>query len=321
MRGAPAPHPGGRINDTWFVGERYVLQRINGSVFADPPALMRNLERALAHCRRLLVAPLPTASGASFAIDDDGGVWRVFPRIASRAFSVLPDALVPAAGAAFGGFLRDFADFSGTLEPAIDGFHDLDRYLAELDDARRAADRAATAELHLADVLRGGFAPPGAQRVIHGDCKVDHVLFAPDADVPVALIDLDTLMRGDPAWDFGDLARSVFAAGEESAAPDISPARFERLCRGFFGAYGPPDDAGRFAQAPGYMSFMLGVRFLADHLRGDVYFKVARRGDNLARARWQMRLAQRFESTRGELAAALERAVAACMEARGKEDE
>ena len=52
-------------------------------------------------------------------------------------------------------------------------------------------------------------------------------------------------------------------------------ARFERLCHGFAGAFANIDDCARFAAAPGYMSFMLAVRFLTDHLLGDVYFKVA----------------------------------------------
>ncbi|MYA17136.1 MAG: hypothetical protein F4Z28_10400 [Gammaproteobacteria bacterium] len=74
------------------------------------------------------------------------------------------------------------------------------------------------------------------------------------------------------------------------------------MSKGFFSAFGPVDDVDRYAAAPAYMSFMLSVRFLTDHLEGDVYFKVDRRGDNLARARSQLDLAKRFMLAGPEMA-------------------
>ena len=292
----------GHINDTYVVGERHILQRINRSVFADPTAVMRNLATALAHTGgHLLVAPIPSCDGRSFALDADGDCWRLFPRLASRSFATLPDAFLEAAGAAFGGLLATFADFEGTLEPVIPGFHDLEHYLAHLDDAPRS--REVSAELRQIDALRTTFEPSAERRVIHGDCKINNLLFHPRESAVLAIIDLDTLMFGDPAWDFGDLVRSTFAGSEEAnAAAALSLQRFERLCRGFLAAFGDVDDVDRYAAAPAYMSFMLAVRFLADHLRGDAYFKVARRGDNLLRARSQLGLAQRLHAATPELA-------------------
>ena len=136
---------------------------------------------------------------------------------------------------------------------------------------------------------------------------MNNLLFHPTRDEVVAIIDLDTLMLGDPAWDFGDLVRSAFAGSEETeAAAEVSRARFEPLSKAFFPAFGPVDDVDRYAVAPAYMSFMLAVRFLTDHLKGDVYFKVGRRGDNLARARSQLDLAKRFIAVGPELAGILE---------------
>ncbi len=37
------------------------------------------------------------------------------------------------------------------------------------------------------------------------------------------------------------------------------------------------------------------MRFLADHLNGDVYFRIQREGQNLDRARTQIKLAQEME--------------------------
>ena len=300
----------GHVNDTFLVGlagDAHILQRINAFVFPDPRAVMRNLAKALAHRPRgQLVAPVATTAGELCASDAEGGLWRLFPRLPARSFANLPDDLLAPAGAAFGGFLADFAAFEEDLEPVIPRFHDLAAALRRLDDAPRAND--ATPELRQVEAMRGSFAAGGGNRVIHGDCKINNLLFHPSDPAVLAVIDLDTLMIGDPAWDFGDLVRSAFAGSEETARPaPPSAARFERLCQGFAGAFGALEDAPRFAIAPAHMSFMLAARFLADHLQGDAYFKVARRGDNLLRARSQLELASRFQDAAPAFARIIER--------------
>ena len=302
----PVRHPVGRINDTWMVAESHVLQRLNGAVFAHPEAVMRNLSRVLAHDDTLLLAPVPTRSGSDFVIDDRGDLWRLFPRRLARNFESLPQSLLAPAAAAYGGFLARFAAFHHPLEPVIDGFHDLERYLAALDEAPAGSD----AERRVVDVLRRNFVAPRRCRVIHGDCKVNNLLFHPTRDEVIAIIDLDTVMVGDPAWDFGDLVRSAFAGTEErESAPAVSASALAALAGGFVGGMGAVDDVPRFSCAPAYMSLMLGVRFLADHLCGDVYFKVSGRGDNLRRARGQLALAQVFLDAAPTLAATLDRAL------------
>ena len=74
----PVRHPVGRINDTWMVAESHVLQRLNRAVFTRPEAVMRNLSRVLSHDDTLLLAPVPTRSGAPFVIDAQGDLWRLF---------------------------------------------------------------------------------------------------------------------------------------------------------------------------------------------------------------------------------------------------
>ena len=53
--------------------------------------------------------------------------------------------------------------------------------------------------------------------------------------------------------------------------------------------------------APRYVCFMLGVRFLTDHLRGDRYFKVSTPGENLERAERQFRLLQNMEAAEPDM--------------------
>ena len=288
-----------------MVGECYVLQRLNSKVFVEPLAVARNLGKVLDHDDASLVAPLETVAGKPFACDEAGSVWRLFPRIDGRNFEVLPAELFEVAGRAFGGFLARCAAFPGALEVVIRGFHDLNGYLAALDAAPGGTEQ----ERRRIDRLRGLFPAPRVGRVIHGDCKVNNLLFHPCRAEVVAVIDLDTVMVGDPAWAFGDLVRSVFAGTEgdgEGAAAALSRTRFERLARGFASAFGTLDDIDRYAMAPAYMSFMLAVRFLADHLAGDVYFKVIAHGDNLRRARSQLDLAESFLGARSMLSGVLE---------------
>ena len=308
------PLAAGHINDTYIVDsrgspDRFVLQRVNKRVFPRPRAVMRNIAKALAHDRGgLLVAPLPTTAGEPFV--EDANLWRLYPFVPSRCFQDLPEDLIVAAGAAFGEFHAAFADFDDSLEPAIDGFHDLGRYLAALDAAPATPDAAAARRQ--VDALRDAFTPTTGQQLIHGDGKVNNLLFHPTEDTVVAIIDLDTLMVGDPAWDFGDLARSVFIGAEEAAgARPPSLARFERLCQGFAAAHPELDDPVRYANAPAYMSFMLAVRFLTDHLQGDCYFKVRQRGDNLQRALAQLQLARQCQNAVPAFTKALQTAIAA----------
>ena len=287
------PIDAGHINDTYLVDDRYVLQRLNRSVFRNPQALMRNLAKATVHeGGNLLLAPIPTLEGSPCSEDADGEIWRLFPHLPSRSFQNLPDELIACAGRAFGDFLATFVDFAVELEPVIEGFHDLRFYLKRL-DAAPTGDVGTT--LDEINELRTRFRPGKARQVIHGDCKVNNLLFHPTRNAVAAIIDLDTLMLGDPAWDFGDLVRSAFAGSEETeTAAEFSRARFESLSEGFFSAFGAADDFGHYAAAPAYMSFMLSVRFLTDHLEGDVYFKVGKHGDNLARAQSQLDLTKRF---------------------------
>lgn len=306
-------HQVGHINDTYIVDSRFVLQRLNKSVFRDPEAVMRNLSKAVAHeGGRLLVAPIKAEDGRSFAVDSTDDVWRLFPLVEGRSFQTLPDDFLEPAAAAFGEFLTIFANFRETLEPVIEGFHDLPHYLDALSASPKGTD--AKQELRAIDALRSEFMPGEAKHVIHGDGKINNLIFHPLDNKVIAIIDLDTIMFGDRAWDFGDLVRSAFIGGEEATdVPAFSLPRFERLCRGFVRTFRAIDDVSRFAEAPAYMSFMLAVRFLTDHLQGDIYFKVSNRGDNLLRARSQLALTKAFRAMAPQMAATLQKEMEAAL--------
>ena len=291
-RGLPAlPLPGGHVNRTFALGDRFVLQCINGRVFTNAEGVMRNLAKLIRH-HPGIVAPIPTRSGSPWATDDAGELWRLFPFVDARNFEELPEALFEAAGAAFGGFHAAVANFADDLEPVIDGFHHLPGYL----DALWQAATGTSPELDYARE-RPAFRFPSVRAVIHGDCKVNNLMFHATEARVTHLIDLDTAMHGHPAWDFGDLVRSAASGSEEAGAePNLSVPAFARVARGFAAGAGGILDPAAFAAAPGHMSFMLGVRFLADHFRGDQYFRVGYQGQNLERARSQLAAARRFDA-------------------------
>ncbi len=304
-----APLPGGHINDTFIVGaQAFVLQRINRSVFVDPAAVMRNLA-ALSACDRRIVAPLPTETGASHAVVA-GETWRLFPYVrGSRSLERLPPTLVEPAARAFGAFQAIMASYPGRLEPVIPGFHDLGGYLQAL--WRAVAERGEVAQVRAElDYVRRRrpFEFDAVSAVIHGDCKVNNLLFDANAPRVLRLIDLDTAMHGHPAWDFGDLVRSVASGAEESHGRfDLSAATFRQVAAGFAQGAGGIGDPAAFAAAPGHMSFMLGVRFLADWHQGNRYFKASHPDENLRRARGQLAAARRCDALEGEFLRVLAR--------------
>ena len=290
----------GHINDSFLCrsdGEAFVLQKINRYVFKDPHAVMSNLARIAEHVTSPRLARLiPERGGALFA-EVDGQVWRVWEfvegitlqRLQSRAQAV-------AAGRAFGEYLAALRTLPGApwADP-IRGFHRLDGYLLALD---QVLDGGCEWDAEIAGLRELGqrFSPPTGY--IHADPKVNNLRFAEDGSVR-AVLDLDTTMWGHWAWDFGDLARSACADGN-----DFSLERFQGVAEGYLPHVigWTPEDA---VLAPRYVAGMLAVRFLTDHLSGDVYFRVKARGDNLARAREQFALYRETVRLQRDMRAAL----------------
>ena len=310
-----APLGAGHINDTLLVttvdGRRLVLQRINERVFADPGLVMGNLERVLDHLDANapgLTPPLiRTGTGTPAWRDPEDGWWRLWGYVPdSRSFDRTTDpAICESAARTFGRFQALLEDLPGPpLEPTIPGFLELAGYLARFDalcasspDADRVLS-AATADPVFIDAHRSLAAVlPRDRAVIHGDCKLNNLLFEAGGPGVVAVLDLDTVMTGHWAWDFGDLARSVLMGALEEndrSREGTFVALFAALARGFAAGRGTALDARIMATAPVYVAFMLGIRFLTDHLEGDRYFRVAARGDNLDRARAQFELVRQL---------------------------
>ena len=309
----------GHINGTWLVGApqgRFVLQRINERVFPEPRVLMAKVAAVVAHlhprCRMRVPALLPTLSGASHYEDDEAGIWRLWEFVAgTRTLQALANAAqAQAAGGAFGAVQLALADLPDAVPDPIPGFMQLGHYLGLLDATVTECTPDSGAESVLAALpARRDLASLFARRdrLIHGDCKVNNLLFHARRDEVVCVLDLDTVMYGHWAWDFGDLVRSAAAdlapvlaadvagAGQPEVAVAFSMTRFAAVVRGFVGSGATERDLDALVLAPRYVALMLAVRFLTDHLAGDRYFRVSAPGENLLRARQQLELLQQME--------------------------
>ena len=137
----------------------------------------------------------------------------------------------------------------------------------------------------------------------HNDTKLNNVMLDRFTRAPLCVIDLDTVMPGLAANDFGDSIRF----GASTAAEDekdlsrvtMSLELFETYAEGFLSACGARLTQAEIDTLPlgaKLMTLECGSRFLADYLNGDIYFHVSREGHNLDRARTQMKLVADMEA-------------------------
>lgn len=331
------PMTGGHINDTFSVDTqegRFVLQRINRFVFPSPEDIMENiigvteflraqLERQGGDPNRGTLAVRRAADGKGYYIDQNGEYWRCtafIPGATAHETAISPKMLREA-GRAFGEFQKMLSDYpADTLHEIIPKFHDTPDRFRQLQEAVRE-DRAGrkklvAAELEFAaqretacgllmELLQQGKLP---LRVTHNDTKMSNVLIDDQTDEAVCVIDLDTVMPGLTAFDFGDSIRAGASTGAEDET-DLSKVHFdlslyEAYAEGFLSAAGHALTKEELQTLPDgaiLMTFEVGIRFLADFLNGDVYFRVSRPEQNLDRARNQFHLVREMEGKRAEM--------------------
>ncbi len=335
VRGEPldiVPITAGHIHDTYVLttgpegqGARYVLQRINQTVFKKPIEVMANIRRITGHihakaartnpdaaARQLVV--IPTHDGAACYRDGAGDFWRVYNFIEDAVTYDTLTSAAPAREAArmFGWFQQMLIDLPGPpLHATIPGFHDTPRRFAVFQEVLRAdvANRAENAKGEidfvfensgicevLAGLVTGGEVPI---RIAHNDAKINNVMLDKTTGRGVCVIDLDTVMPGLSVHDFGDLVRTAACPAAEderdlsNVVVDLS--LFDALAQGFAeGTHGFLTLAERKHLVFGakHITFEQLIRFLTDYLAGDVYYKVHREGHNLDRSRTQMKLVQ-----------------------------
>ncbi len=304
---------------------RFVLQRINADVFADPVKVALNSALVAAH-----IAAKAKAGGVSVAEvlktgkercwyrDKGGEVWRAQryianSRVVGRVENREQAREIGGCLAAFHGAVEDLR--VSRMHVVLPGFHDLPAYLRGYDRAEAAAPaiNAATAESlgfcreSVARLRQRASFFARAQRrgdvtqcIVHGDPKVSNILFDADTGAAAAMIDLDTVGAGLVLQDIGDCLRSCCSSvgeddGTQHAACD--PAVVAAVMQGYLDRRPlSPFERRHVHSALLLITFELGVRFLTDYLQGNRYFRVNTADDNLRRAVVQFRLAASIEA-------------------------
>ena len=317
----------GHINETFLAvtesGRQYILQRINRHVFQDVPALMRNICAVTEYLAQRDPDPrrslhlIPTDTGARFLHDDAGEYWRMYDFVTDSlcldAAETSTDFYQSALG--FGEFQRKLADFPASeLTETIPRFHDTpDRYrqfreamerdpLGRLAGVRAEVDFVLAREEEAGALMHMRAVGELPLRVTHNDTKLNNVLLDAATRQALCVIDLDTVMPGLAAFDFGDSIRFGAATAAEDERDldkmEMSLDLYETCARGFITACGgalTPAELRSLPLGAKLMTLECGVRFLADYLLGDVYFHIHRPDHNLDRSRTQFKLVADME--------------------------
>lgn len=324
---AIAPLGRGLINDTFRVdagGRCYVLQRINGAVFPDPLRIMANIQALDRHVRQhpdpglRVPALIPTRAGAACLRAPDGRVWRLSELVDGAV--TLARIERPEQAREVGRLLGRFHTLLqglplDALGVSLPGFHDSPAYLAAFKAGSPSVgeghpDADVDACIHFVCEREGLVTPLVAARTqglipvraVHGDPKLDNMLFDRSGARALALIDLDTLQPGLVLHDIGDCLRSCCNRSGESAEGHAVVSFDLGVAEPILQAYAEqtrtwltPGEVAFIQDAIRLMPFELGLRFLTDHLSGNRYFKVSEPRQNLRKALIQFALVRDVE--------------------------
>ena len=325
------PLGNGLINTTYKVvtegsAPDYVLQHINTAIFPDVEMLMGNIVAVTGHIRKKYeaegvadidrrVLSFVPANDGKYYYEHDGKFWRVMVFIPD---TVSQTAVTPETsrivGETFGNFQAMLADIPVQLGETIKDFHNMEFRLQQLREAVAENKAGRLAEVQwLVDELekraeemckgerlhREGVLP---KRICHCDTKVDNILFDKDGNV-LCVIDLDTVMPNFIFSDYGDFLRSAANTGAEDDK-DLDNVNFNMdIFRAFAEGYVKsakcfltPVEIENLPYAACLFPYMQTVRFLADYINGDTYYKTQYAEHNLVRSKAQFKLLQSAEA-------------------------
>lgn len=320
------PYGSGHIHDTYLITteddgvHHYILQRINTFVFKKPEAVQENIWRILSFLKKQEgtndpvgirdLGLIETKNGELSYVDAEGSYWRCFDFIENTF--VLENVQNPTqayeGARLFGDFLARLKDYDARrLHVTIPDFMNAEWRLQQLayaeftnpgerlkrsqPELNRIRDLQSIAE----QFIKLGQALP--DRVVHNDTKINNILFSQETGKGITVIDLDTVMTGTVLTDFGDMVRTFTVQGsEDSTEREAYTCRsdlFEGLVEGYAEVLSPVlDEVERSNLLLGgkVVIYMQAIRFLADFISHDVYYKVSSPDQNLMRTRNQLNL-------------------------------
>lgn len=320
--------------------KRYILQRMNDGIFKNPVELMENVMNVTSFLRKKIVERggdperetlnvIRTVDGDNFLKDEDGDFWRMYIFIENAtSFDMVrtPEDFYNSA-VSFGNFQLLLQDYpAATLHETIPNFHNTVSRFADFkkaveedvcgrakevqDEIRFVMEREADTHV-ICDALANGEIP---LRVTHNDTKLNNIMIDNETGKGICVIDLDTVMPGSALYDYGDSIRFGASTGAEDEKNleliNCDMGLFEIYTKGYVEGCGGSLTEKEIRMLPmgaRLMTLECGMRFLADYLQGDVYFKIHRPEHNLDRARTQFKLVADMEKKWDEMAGIVEK--------------
>ena len=327
------PYGEGHINETFLVTykkgcrkTKYILQRVNGTIFKDLEKLMNNILIVTEFSRKKIKerGGNPDRESLTIICAKDGKPYyeegekffRMYKYIDGVAYQIVqkPQDFYNCA-VAFGNFANLLSEFDAKdLYESIPNFHNTEvRFntfleLVEKNASGRASEVQKEIDFvlkrkdycgRIVNLLKSGKMPT---KVTHNDTKLNNVMFDKETGESLAVIDLDTIMPGSICYDFGDSIRfgcNPAAEDEKDLSKvNFSLELFEAYTKGYLTALGDGAtqiERDNLAFSAILMTYECGMRFLGDHIDGDNYFRISREGHNLDRARTQFKLVDDME--------------------------
>lgn len=329
----------GNINDTFLITldqsnkQYFVLQNINTQVFAQPKLVMQNIRTLNNHVHNRLKKKglnrrweipslIPTIEDQDY-YSEDGTFWRAISFIEnSRSFETINNLeQAKELGFALGMFHYLISDLPAeNLADTLKGFHITPDYLNQYENTLIKSKIPDSLEKQyclkfiesrksfvcVLEKAKNDNKLP--LRLMHGDPKVNNVMFDLITEKAISIIDLDTVKPGLIHYDLGDCLRSGGnPKGEETqnwqeVYFDIDLCEsilqgYLQIAKSFF----TQNDYKYIFDSIRLITFELGLRFFTDYLAGDVYFKVNYPEHNLYRALVQFQLTKSIESQQNQI--------------------
>ncbi|MBQ8192619.1 MAG: aminoglycoside phosphotransferase family protein [Bacilli bacterium] len=311
--------------------KKYLIQKINTTVFTEPYKLMKNIEGVTSYLKRQMIKEndlnhqvlevIKTKDNRSLCYIEENGerdYYRIYEYIENAVTydcSIDPQ-IVYRTGKAFGNFQRLLRNYPmSRLSETIKDFHMTDKRYKKLIEDIKIDSEGRVLEvapeivfiLMREDICSLITEELGTEevpyRVTHNDTKVNNVMMNKDNGDFLAVIDLDTVMPGSMLFDYGDGVRSTASTAKEDEK-DLSKVQldlelFEAYTKGYLSEMAPYityEELSLMGESIRIITLELAIRFLNDYINGDTYFKINYEKHNLDRARNQIALVRDIES-------------------------
>ena len=318
----------------------FVLQQLNTQVFTRPELVMDNMQLFIQHINQKLASLPLNSDRKTFGLcqnrrwqvpqillnsqarhhylDSNKGFWRAITFIENTlSFNEITNLEnAREIGYSLGLFHTLISDLDvSQLADTLPGFHITPDYLLQYDRTVAVKKHKNSPEAnycHNFIAARRNFVGVLEQakaanilplRPIHGDPKVNNILFDSQKNIAISIIDLDTIKPGLIHYDIGDCLRSgCNVLGEET--PNWQQVTFnsdiaEAILNGYLSvakSFITQAELDYICTGIRLIAFELGLRFFTDYLNNNVYFKVTHPEHNLQRALVQFQLTKSIES-------------------------